>query len=60
MTNCMTWNMKDPEPFLEVDVRLKVTLEVVYCTSDSFFRNFILVQSYVALSVSNTASDGLL
>ncbi|CAH8306943.1 unnamed protein product [Eruca vesicaria subsp. sativa] len=29
MTNCMTWNMEDPEPFLEVDVSLKVTLEVV-------------------------------
>lgn len=39
MTNCMTWNMEDPEPFLEVDVRLNVTLEVVYCSSDSFFRN---------------------
>ncbi|CAH8355711.1 unnamed protein product [Eruca vesicaria subsp. sativa] len=28
MTNCMTWNMEDPEPFLEVDVSLKVTLEI--------------------------------
>lgn len=28
MTNCMTWNMHDPEPFLEVDVSLKVTLEI--------------------------------
>lgn len=39
MTNCMTWNMEDPEPFLEVDVSLKVTLEVVYCF---FFRLFIV------------------
>ncbi|XP_024005060.1 uncharacterized protein LOC18030203 isoform X2 [Eutrema salsugineum] len=28
MTNCMTWNMEDPEPFLEVDVTLKVILEI--------------------------------
>ncbi|XP_010447621.1 PREDICTED: uncharacterized protein LOC104730187 isoform X2 [Camelina sativa] len=28
MTNCMTWNMEDPDPFLEVDVRLNVTLEI--------------------------------
>lgn len=40
MTNCMTWNMHDPEPFLEVDVSLKVTLEVVYCFF--FFRLFIV------------------
>jgi hypothetical protein len=24
----MTWNMEHPEPFLEVDVRLNVTLEI--------------------------------
>ncbi|CAA7015207.1 unnamed protein product [Microthlaspi erraticum] len=28
MINCMTWEMEDPEPFLEVDVRLNVTLEI--------------------------------
>ncbi|KAG7540819.1 hypothetical protein ISN45_Aa07g009750 [Arabidopsis thaliana x Arabidopsis arenosa] len=28
MTNCMTWNMEHPEPFLEADVRLNVTLEI--------------------------------
>ncbi|KFK29693.1 hypothetical protein AALP_AA7G166500 [Arabis alpina] len=28
MTNCMTWNMENPEPFLEVDVKLNVTLEI--------------------------------
>lgn len=58
MTNCMTWNMEHPEPFLEADVRLNVTLEVVFCSSVSF----ILVQLYIALRVSNTAlhGDGLL
>ncbi|CAH2077397.1 unnamed protein product [Thlaspi arvense] len=25
MTNCMTWNIEGPEPFLEVDVRLKIS-----------------------------------
>ncbi|CAN8326724.1 unnamed protein product [Cochlearia groenlandica] len=28
MTNCMTWNMESPEPFLEVDVKLNVGLEI--------------------------------
>lgn len=37
MTNCMTWNMEDPEPFLEVDVSLKVTLEVMYLHFSFFF-----------------------
>lgn len=66
MINCMTWKMEDPEPFLEVDVRLNVTLEVIfYCNSGFFFlffHNFNLVQSSVALRVWYTVmhSDGCL
>lgn len=45
MTNCMTWNMENPEPFLEVDVKLNVALEVVFL-SISFFRSFITSFSY--------------
>lgn len=53
MTNCMTWNMEDPEPFLEVDVSLKVTLEVMYLHFSFFLfvQNIILVHSSVICSL---------
>lgn len=41
MTNYMTWGMDAAESFLEVDVKLNITLEVVLILMKQILANFL-------------------